>query len=438
MKCWKCGSEIVNNTGNEPPNCPYCNASQNRNKPITGIGKALRETYDHFGCNAFFGNGGDFAVSFSNVFPELKSTENEIAAVMKAGVGKLYLDQLELGKWNKAFKKKVKEMMTVDAGLSDKRADEMIRLFDEMIGWKEDIEAEHKSKRFSIKTRKWVVIISVAVVFLVGGLVFLFNRDKKSAEDKEQNALTDETTNQDTQALKSAGIRAVVRMDKFEGKKGISKDFVFERNGEVFTTRNTAKYTLLVQSIPDDVKITDAVWETNFPECLQITGDRLFVKKEIPDGEDAFLKVSTKDGKHSIVISVITKHAGWNKIDGEYYLIRGDEEILRNSWWTYDGDSRYVDGSGKAVQGWQQLRNKQGEERAYYFDPHTKWLVKNKTIKEDFGECLLNDKGELVNSWLYLNNKWYYYDETGTMIKGTTIKIAGKSYTFSDDGTTDR
>ena len=132
MKCWKCGRDIPEGASM----CTYCSASMNRKAPATPAGKAMRQIYDRFGSGRVFDKKSILSIALGDMLEDSKKIRSQIDMVMSAGVGGVYLNQLQnVGKSDSAFCNKIKKLMTDEAGLSDKVAAELMGYFDEMIGW---------------------------------------------------------------------------------------------------------------------------------------------------------------------------------------------------------------------------------------------------------------------------------------------------------------
>ena len=131
MKCWKCGKEIT-----EADVCLYCGAIQERTEPKSDYGKALRKIYDDYGIEDVFGDSRCITSSLNDLVPESEAFTHSVEYVYHMGLGKLYESQLHnVGKPDENFYKRVKSLITKEAGFSESKADEIIAYFDEMIGW---------------------------------------------------------------------------------------------------------------------------------------------------------------------------------------------------------------------------------------------------------------------------------------------------------------
>ena len=125
MYCWKCGQELTDGASA----CVYCNADQNRPEPASEAGRAMRQLYDRYGRE------------------NSQKLRNQMKMALDAGVGRLYLDQLNgTGAPDAAFDKCVRVLMSDGAGLNDKAIYEITACFDEMIGWRAASDAKPASE----------------------------------------------------------------------------------------------------------------------------------------------------------------------------------------------------------------------------------------------------------------------------------------------------
>lgn len=133
MKCWRCGKGNV-----EDKICPYCGVSQDRTTPITEYGKALRKIYDDFGYEKVFENSRYISSAIGDLLSDTESFTRCLDYIYSFEFGSLYKAQISnSGKPDKALYSRAKKIITEEAGFSEKRADQLIQYFDEMIGWKE-------------------------------------------------------------------------------------------------------------------------------------------------------------------------------------------------------------------------------------------------------------------------------------------------------------
>jgi len=152
IKCWRCGNDISEGSAA----CVFCSASLNRTVPQTEEGKALRTVYDSFGCKAVFNNRDYLVNSLGDLLSESKMLRNHISVAMDAGVGELYLKQLQKGGPNADFIINVRKQLVDGAGLSDSTATRLIELFDEMIGWR-----TLRAEEVNIRPEKYISIDTV-------------------------------------------------------------------------------------------------------------------------------------------------------------------------------------------------------------------------------------------------------------------------------------
>ena len=133
MRCWRCGKD--NSEGVEK--CLFCGISQSRTAPVTDTGKVFRKLYDDCGCEKIFEDSRYLTAPLSDFIPDSEILKSNIDLVFYVGIGKIYASQLQKqGKPDEDFYKRVKRVITEEADLSDRKADQLISYFDEMIGWK--------------------------------------------------------------------------------------------------------------------------------------------------------------------------------------------------------------------------------------------------------------------------------------------------------------
>lgn len=132
MRCWKCGRELTDGASS----CASCGAGRSRAAASSEVGKALRRLYDRCGAREVLSRSAYIVNGLGDLVEDAKKIRNLFRAALEAGVGKLYLEQLEsAGKPDGTFVRRVRALLTDDAGLSDKAAEQLMGWFDEMIGW---------------------------------------------------------------------------------------------------------------------------------------------------------------------------------------------------------------------------------------------------------------------------------------------------------------
>ena len=140
MKCWKCGQEIADGASV----CIYCGASQSRPAPTTAAGRAMRKLYDRCGAQEVLSNSAYLTSGLGDVLEDSKKLRNQLKMAMDCGIGRLYLEQLNAGAPDDGFDRRVKILLTENAGLNDASAAELMRYFDEMIGWRASADPQPK------------------------------------------------------------------------------------------------------------------------------------------------------------------------------------------------------------------------------------------------------------------------------------------------------
>ncbi len=132
MKCWKCGQKIDDSISN----CLYCGADLRRINPVTKIGRAMRSLYDYYGAETILAPEGHLEKRIEDLTDVSNAERNNLRAVIEAGAGRLYLNQLQSTDGpDEAFDTRMRSLMTRQGGLSEHDARIMSGYFDEMIGW---------------------------------------------------------------------------------------------------------------------------------------------------------------------------------------------------------------------------------------------------------------------------------------------------------------
>ena len=89
---------------------------------------------------------------------------------------------------------------------------------------------------------------------------------------------------------------------------------------------------------------------------------------------------------------------GWRTIGGKKYYFEENGVMKHDTW----QDTYYLTTKGWVATGWQTLKDNEGNEATFYFDPNTK----NKTF------------GRALTGWRTISNKRYYFDDEGRMQRG--------------------
>ena len=138
MKCWQCGQTIPD----QASACIYCGAVQVRPAPKSEEGRALRQLFDQYGADKVLTYPKYLVNGVGDMLGDSGKLRAQLSMAMDSGMGRLYLAQLPAGKPDAAFRGRVQELLTGDAGLSPAAAGRMMQLFDEMIGWETVPSAE--------------------------------------------------------------------------------------------------------------------------------------------------------------------------------------------------------------------------------------------------------------------------------------------------------
>ncbi|MDO5540314.1 MAG: NlpC/P60 family protein [Eubacteriales bacterium] len=139
----------------------------------------------------------------------------------------------------------------------------------------------------------------------------------------------------------------------------------------------------------------------------------------------------------------------WIKTGGKYYYVDGSGKRVVNTWVgkyqvgkdgartgkirlsgvvKENGKYYYYNSSYKKETGWKTYKGKK-----YYFNPASKAAyIGKKTIGGN--TYYFNTDGTMATGWVTIGSDIYYFDAEGIMVKGTTITIGGKDYTFKANG----
>ena len=100
------------------------------------------------------------------------------------------------------------------------------------------------------------------------------------------------------------------------------------------------------------------------------------------------------------------------------------EEVNKEGWQKENGQWRYYENK-KAVTNWKKIAG-----RWYYFNQDAVML--SDTVYDDY---LLSKSGAMVeDSWVKIDNQWYYATEDGKVTRNNWKKIAGVWYRFDENG----
>ena len=132
MKCWRCGEEYRETDSK----CIACGIRLNRIVPVTEEGKALRILFDRYGGETVLTNTLLITNGLGDLLPNNKKTRNQIKLSFDCGIGRIYLAQIKSsGIPDSLFKERIRTYYTDEIGLTDKTAEKLTAIMDEMIGW---------------------------------------------------------------------------------------------------------------------------------------------------------------------------------------------------------------------------------------------------------------------------------------------------------------
>lgn len=132
MKCAECGHENKEGTRF----CGRCGARMAKQSVISDTGSALRKIYNDFGYEKVFEDSRYITSALNDMIPDAEMVCSSIEHAYRAGLGKLYESQVKSGiRPDASFYLRVNKLITDDAGFSEKKAKQLIQIFDEMLGW---------------------------------------------------------------------------------------------------------------------------------------------------------------------------------------------------------------------------------------------------------------------------------------------------------------
>lgn len=119
----------------------------------------------------------------------------------------------------------------------------------------------------------------------------------------------------------------------------------------------------------------------------------------------------------------------WVKVDGKWRYWLSGGEFKRKTWFQYKDEWYYLDDKGNAVTGWKWIDGK-----CYYFDKNGT-MVANMWIGDDY----VDSSGAWVKNavkprWIQSGNKWWYRHTDGGYTKSDWELIKGKWYYFDSKG----
>ena len=290
----------------------------------------------------------------------------------------------------------------------------------------------------------WVAFLLSLAILIVGIVFFVvsMNRVREYKETIEKQV--DEMKSGSGGTYDGNGSVQVVARTK-ASKEGFTREYMV-KDGEKITGRPTGIFEMEVRMDPEGTKLEGITWSSSDTERVKVDGNKLEIlkgadeKKEDENGNVnnvVTIEGTSQDGKFTFSFSFRILHAGWIKNNrGHWYFITGSNYIVKDDWRVKkeNGDSvyRYLTEEGLMDFGWIQKKESAGE-RAYCVDVKGD-MCKNKTLTLQSNKCNFAEDGHLYSSWLIMNDKKYYYDENGIMVKDNTITIDGKSYTFDKEG----
>ncbi len=119
---------------------------------------------------------------------------------------------------------------------------------------------------------------------------------------------------------------------------------------------------------------------------------------------------------------------GWYKNKkGQYFYRYSSGKIATKKWIKTKGKKYYVDEDGYRMTGLKKIKNKK-----YYFNE--KGVMQTGWITYKNNRYYFKSNGQMQTGWMRYKGKKYYFKKNGKMVRGQTVKINGKNYTFNEKG----
>ena len=305
MKCWKCGKECEDFA----VNCPDCGVSLSRETPKTEIGRAMRKLYDKYGAEKVLTNSAYLVNGLGDLTDGTKKVRDQLNMAMNAGLGKMYLDQVHMGEPDASFNERVHKLLTEEAGLSDKVADELAGYFDEMIGWygakqktKEIVRKKQKENSYEEpqnQKRGVKGLLIVALCAAVIGVLVLTNQKKDDPPEES------ETPAESTMTGEADETAAGEEPASYSGTNEEDNENPTDRNTEE-PAGNSDNTTPLTDIVPKDALLIDGnyykvyhldeidTWQKAQQYCIEQGGHLAVITSE--ELNDALYKLCRSQG----------------------------------------------------------------------------------------------------------------------------------------------
>ena len=170
---------------------------------------------------------------------------------------------------------------------------------------------------------------------------------------------------------------------------------------------------------------------TVLTEKKYLTSDKYLVPGDILLNETHHTCINLDYGEK------VKPYEGWVMDEKGWWYQLSDETYLKDGWYELDGKWYHFDSSGY-MSAKKYIKSKDYESNGviYYVDQNGIWdEEKYRWIQEgkEWWFAQVGGKWYARNEWAWIEDKWYYFDDHGYMVKGDQV-IGGKAYHFKEDG----
>lgn len=170
---------------------------------------------------------------------------------------------------------------------------------------------------------------------------------------------------------------------------------------------------------------------TVLTEKKYLTSDKYLVPGDILLNENHHTCINLDYGEK------VKPYEGWVMDDKGWWYQLSDETYLKDGWYELDGKWYHFDSSGyMSAKKYIKSKDYKSNGVIYYVDQNGIWdEEKYRWIQEgsEWWFAQVGGKWYARNEWARIEDKWYYFDDHGYMVKGDQV-IGGKAYHFKEDG----
>ena len=162
-----------------------------------------------------------------------------------------------------------------------------------------------------------------------------------------------------------------------------------------------------------------------------LTSDKYLVPGDILLNENHHTCINLDYGEK------VKPYEGWVMDDKGWWYQLSDETYLKDGWYELDGKWYHFDSSGyMSAKKYIKSKDYDSNRVIYYVDQNGIWDEQKYRWMQEGTEwwfAQVGGKWYARNEWARIEDKWYYFDDHGYMVKGDQV-IGGKAYHFKEDG----